>query len=42
VAWQPVSAVHGRHFGEMRFANTLLPVPALVGTGYRVEIEAGA
>ena len=40
--WQAVSAVHGRVFGEIRPANTLLQVAALVGTGYLVEIEAEA
>jgi aryl-alcohol dehydrogenase-like predicted oxidoreductase/enamine deaminase RidA (YjgF/YER057c/UK114 family) len=40
--WQAVSAVHGRYFGEIRPANTLLQVAALVGDGYRVEIEAEA
>jgi len=40
--WQAVSAVHGRYFGEIRPANTLLQVGALVGSGYKVEIEAEA
>jgi aryl-alcohol dehydrogenase-like predicted oxidoreductase/enamine deaminase RidA (YjgF/YER057c/UK114 family) len=40
--WQAVSAVHGRYFGDNRPANTLLQVAALVGSGYRVEIEAEA
>jgi aryl-alcohol dehydrogenase-like predicted oxidoreductase/enamine deaminase RidA (YjgF/YER057c/UK114 family) len=40
--WEAVSAVHGRYFGEIRPANTLLQVAALVGDGYRVEIEAEA
>jgi enamine deaminase RidA (YjgF/YER057c/UK114 family) len=40
--WQAVSAVHGRWFGDIRPANTLLQVAALVGSGYRVEIEAEA
>jgi len=38
----PVSAVHVRHFSELRCANTLLPVAAAVGMAYRVEIEAEA
>jgi len=42
VDWQAVSAVHGRYFGDIRPANTLLQVGALVGEGYRVEIEAEA
>ena len=40
--WEAVSAVHGRYFGEIRPANTLLQVGALVAQGYRVEIEAEA
>ena len=40
--WQAVSAVHGRYFGTVRPANTLLQVGALIGDGYRVEIEAEA
>ncbi len=40
--WQAVSAVHGRYFGGIRPANTLLQVGALIGDGYRVEIEAEA
>jgi enamine deaminase RidA (YjgF/YER057c/UK114 family) len=40
--WEPVSRVHGRYFGEIRPANTLLEVSRLVGEGYRVEIEADA
>ena len=40
--WEAVSAVHGRYFGAIRPANTLLQVGALVGPGYKVEIEAEA
>lgn len=40
--WREVSEVHGRFFGSIRPANTLLQVGALVGDGYRVEIEAEA
>jgi aryl-alcohol dehydrogenase-like predicted oxidoreductase/enamine deaminase RidA (YjgF/YER057c/UK114 family) len=40
--WEPVSRVHGRYFGEIRPANTLLEISRLVGEGYRVEIEADA
>lgn len=40
--WEPVSRAHGRFFGDVRPANTLLQVGALVGSGYRVEIEAQA
>ncbi len=39
--WEPVSRAHGRYFGAIRPANTLLEVGRLVG-GYRVEIEAEA
>ncbi len=40
--WEAVSREHGRVFGAIRPANTLLQVGALVGEGYRVEIEAEA
>ena len=40
--WQAVSAVHGQYFGSIRPANTMLQVAALIGAGYRVEIEAEA
>jgi enamine deaminase RidA (YjgF/YER057c/UK114 family) len=39
--WEPVSRVHGRYFGEIRPANTLLEISRLVGE-YEVEIEAEA
>jgi aryl-alcohol dehydrogenase-like predicted oxidoreductase/enamine deaminase RidA (YjgF/YER057c/UK114 family) len=39
--WEPVSRAHGRFFGEIRPANTLLEISALVGD-YEVEIEAEA
>ena len=39
--WEPVSRVHGRVFGNVRPANTLLEVGHLVGD-YLVEIEAEA
>jgi aryl-alcohol dehydrogenase-like predicted oxidoreductase/enamine deaminase RidA (YjgF/YER057c/UK114 family) len=39
--WEPVSRVHGRYFGRIRPANTLVEVSALVGD-YDVEIEAEA
>jgi aryl-alcohol dehydrogenase-like predicted oxidoreductase/enamine deaminase RidA (YjgF/YER057c/UK114 family) len=39
--WEPVSRIHGRYFGEIRPANTLLEVARLVGD-YLVEIEAEA
>lgn len=40
--WQAVCRVHGRYFGEIRPANTLLYVHALVGDEYLVEMEAEA
>ena len=39
---EQVSRVHGRFFGDIRPANTLLEVSALIGDGYLVEIEAEA
>ena len=40
--WEAVARVHGRYFGEIRPANTLLYIQALVGEDYLVEIEAEA
>lgn len=40
--WEAAARVHGEVFGEIRPANTLLAISALVGTGYLVEIEADA
>ena len=40
--WRAVSEAHGRYFGDIRPANTLLQVGALIGDGYLVEIEAEA
>ncbi len=39
--WEPVSRVHGRYFGQIRPANTLIEVSDLAGP-YDVEIEAEA
>ena len=39
--WEPVSRAHGRVFGNIRPANTLLQVGRLIGD-YLVEIEAEA
>lgn len=39
---EAVSRVHGKYFGAIRPANTLLEVAALIGEGYLVEIEAEA
>jgi enamine deaminase RidA (YjgF/YER057c/UK114 family) len=40
--WEAVARAHGRAFAEIRPANTMLQVAALIGPGYRVEIEAEA
>lgn len=40
--WEAVAAVHGRYFGDIRPANTLLYIHALVGDEYLVEMEAEA
>jgi aryl-alcohol dehydrogenase-like predicted oxidoreductase/enamine deaminase RidA (YjgF/YER057c/UK114 family) len=39
--WEPVSRAHGRVFGEIRPANTLVQAGGLIGD-YEVEIEAEA
>jgi aryl-alcohol dehydrogenase-like predicted oxidoreductase/enamine deaminase RidA (YjgF/YER057c/UK114 family) len=39
--WEAVARVHGRYFGEIRPANTLIAAGGLVGD-YEVEIEAEA
>ena len=40
--WEAVARVHGQYFGEIRPANTLLFIYALVGEDYLVEMEAEA
>ncbi len=40
--WESVARAHGEFFGQIRPANTLVEVSALIGTGYLVEIEAEA
>jgi aryl-alcohol dehydrogenase-like predicted oxidoreductase/enamine deaminase RidA (YjgF/YER057c/UK114 family) len=40
-AWEPVSRAHGRVFGDIKPANTLIQAGGLIG-GYEVEIEAEA
>ena len=40
--WKAVSRIHGKYFGEIRPANTLLYIHALVGEDYLVEMEAEA
>jgi aryl-alcohol dehydrogenase-like predicted oxidoreductase/enamine deaminase RidA (YjgF/YER057c/UK114 family) len=39
---EAVSRMHGRYFGTIRPANTLVEVSALIGDGYLVEMEAEA
>ncbi|HWK45772.1 MAG TPA: aldo/keto reductase [Stellaceae bacterium] len=39
--WEAVSRIHGRYFGEIRPANTLIEISRLIGD-YEVEIEAEA
>ena len=39
--WEAASRVHGRYFGEVQPANTLIEISDLVG-GYDIEIEAEA
>jgi enamine deaminase RidA (YjgF/YER057c/UK114 family) len=39
--WEAVSRIHGRYFGDIRPANTLIEVSRLIGD-YAVEIEAEA
>jgi len=40
--WEAVARVHGKYFGDIRPANTLLFIHALVGDDYLVEMEAEA
>ena len=40
--WEAVARVHGKYFGDIRPANTLLYIHALVGDDYLVEMEAEA
>jgi enamine deaminase RidA (YjgF/YER057c/UK114 family) len=39
--WEPVSRSHGRRFGDLRPANTMLQIGRLIGD-YKVEIEVDA
>lgn len=40
--WEAVCRVHGQFFADIRPANTLLYIQALVGEDYLVEMEAEA
>ncbi len=40
--WEAVARAHGEFFSQIRPANTLVEVSALIGDGYLVEMEAEA
>jgi len=40
--WEEVARAHGKFFGHIRPATTLVEVAALISPGYLVEIEATA
>lgn len=40
--WEAVGRVHGKYFGEIRPANTLVEISKIVGDDYLVEIEVDA
>jgi enamine deaminase RidA (YjgF/YER057c/UK114 family) len=42
VQWQAAARAHAEFFGDIRPANTLVEISALVGAGYLVEMEADA
>lgn len=39
--WEPIARAHGQRFADIRPANTMVQA-ALIGAGYKVEIEAEA
>ena len=40
--WEAAARVHGKYFSDIRPANTLLYIHALIGDDYLVEMEAEA
>lgn len=40
--WEEVAAVHGKVFGEIRPATSIVEVPRLIDSGALIEIEADA
>lgn len=40
--WEAIGRVHGKYFGDIRPANTLVEISKIVGDEYLVEIEAEA
>jgi len=40
--WEEIGRVHGRFFGEIRPASTMVVVKELLNPKWRIEIEADA